>query len=239
VKVLVLGAGGFLGPHVVAALESEYELCVTDVKPMDSPHQTLVVDAADLDQVRRATNGCGAIVNCSVARQDRCAAFGVNTVGTYNALRAAVDLGHERFINTGPLFTLAGSFYRDFDFDIRESVPAHSGTGLYALSKAAGQEICRIFAQNHSIHVLTMIFSSFKDAQPASADDSLGPLAITFRDAAQAVKKALTVDLARLPSRCEAFFVTADLPHGRYSNAKAKRLLGFAPQDGLEGYWKK
>ena len=238
-KVLVLGAGGFLGPHVVAALEQEYELRATDIKPMDSPHETLVVDAADLDQVRRAAKGTEAIVNCSVSRHDRCAAFGVNMVGTYNALRTAVELGHERFINTGPLFTLAGPFYRAFDFGISESVPAHSGTGLYALSKAAGQEICRVFAENHPIHVMTMIFSSFKEPEPASPNDSLGPLAITFRDAAQAVKKALVVDLAGLPSRCEAFFVTADLPHGRYSNAKAKRLLGFEPQDRLEGYWKK
>ena len=236
-KVLILGANGFLGPHIVRALEDEFELCVADIMPFTSAHCMQVVDIANLDQVRRAAIGTDVIINCSVSREDRSTAFGVNMVGTYNALRIAVEQGHRRFINTGPLFTLAGPFYRDFDFSINESVPPHSGTGLYALSKAAGQEICRVFAAQYSLHVLTMIFSSFKDPEPANSSDSLGPLAISFRDAAEAIKKALEVKLETLPSRCEIFFITADLPHGRYSNAKAKRWLGFIPQDRLEGYW--
>ena len=35
------------------------------------------------------------------------------------------------------------------------------------------------------------------------------------------------------------FHITTDTPHGRYSNAKARRLLDWAPQDLLEGYWRK
>ena len=47
------------------------------------------------------------------------------------------------------------------------------------------------------------------------------------------------MDVRTLPSRNEVFFITGDLPHGKYSNAKARRLLGFEPRDTLEKYWRK
>ena len=55
-----------------------------------------------------------AIVNCAVMRPDRRLAFGVNVLGTYNAISAAVAAGHRRFINTGPHFSIVGQTYEDF-----------------------------------------------------------------------------------------------------------------------------
>lgn len=240
-KVLLLGGHGYLGPHVVEALEGHYDLRITDIKPIDSPHETMQVDIAAADQVRRAAEGTDAIVNCSVLRNDRKLAFDVNTLGTYNAMRAAVELGHRRFINTGPHFTIVGSSYTAYDFDIREEAPPHSGLNLYAFSKSAGQEICRVFTQQYPIHVICMLYISFRPPEPELGREGHGinSFAVTFRDAAQAIKLALEADLEKMPSRNEVFFVTADLPHGQYSNAKARRLLGFAPQDTLEKYWRK
>ena len=240
-KVLLLGGHGHLGPHVVEALESHYDLRVTDIKPIDSPHETMQVDIADADQVRRAAEGTDAIVNCSVLRGDRKLAFDVNTLGTYNAMRAAVELGHGRFINTGPHFTIVGSSYTAYDFDICEEVPPHSGLSLYALSKSVGQEICRVFTDHYPIHVICMLYISFRPPEPEPGHEGHGinSFAVTFRDAARAIKLALEADLEKMPSRNEVFFITADLPHGQYSNTKARRLLGFAPQDTMEKYWRK
>lgn len=238
-RVLILGGNGYLGPHVVTALEGQYELCITDVVPIDSDHEAMQVDAADYDQVRRAAEGADVIVNCSVSRSDRRLAFDVNTRGTWNALRAAVELGHERFINTGPWFTIAGPAYREWDFGVCEEVPPHAGTDQYALSKSVGQEICRIFAGEHPIHVLTMIVSGFYPPTPAPGwAGDINPFSVTFRDAAAAVRCAIEVDLSGLPSRCESFFLTVDLPHGQVSGNKARRLLGWAPQDTLCEYWR-
>ena len=240
-KVLILGADGQLGPWVVKALEGRCDLRLTDLAPVDTPHETMAVDVSDLDQVMAAAEGTDAIVNCSVLRSHRRVAFDVNTLGTYNAVRAAVELGMERFINTGPHFTVTGNVYNRFDYGITEEVPPHSGTGLYALTKSAGQEICRIFSQNHPIHVLCMLFLNFKPPEPEPGAEGLDltNFSVTFRDAGQAIRLALEVDLERLPSRNEVFFITADLPHGQYTNAKARRLLGFEPQDKLEAYWRR
>lgn len=240
-KVLILGGNGLLGPHVVKALEGDHELRITDIVPIDSPHETRQVDIADPDQVLEVAKGVDAVVNCSVLRHDRKLAFDVSTLGTYNAIRAAAEHGIPRFINTGPHFTITGPTYENYDFDISPEVPAHPGLGLYALSKSAGQEICRIFTQNYPIHVLCLLFYNFRAAapEPGGGGQDLTPFSTSFRDAGQVFKRALEVDLASLPSKNEIFFVTSDLPHGLFPNEKTRRLLGFVPQDKLESYWRK
>jgi nucleoside-diphosphate-sugar epimerase len=238
-RVLILGGNGFLGPHVVRELERDHELLVTDMGPVDTKHPTQSVDIADWDQVRRAAQNTDAIVNCSVQRQDRRGAFSVNTQGTLNALRAAVEQGHQRFINTGPRFTVVGPSYLEYDFGIREEVPPHPGTGLYALSKSLGQELCRVYAQRHPIHVLTLLFSSFVDPAPAhSPVEGMNPFAVTFADAARGVRCALEVDPECLPSRCEIFFMSVDLPQDQVRHGKARRLLGWQPQHSLGDYYR-
>ena len=43
-KVLILGANGYLGPHVVKALEAHYELRLTDIKPIETDHESIRVE---------------------------------------------------------------------------------------------------------------------------------------------------------------------------------------------------
>ena len=65
------------------------------------------------------------------------------------------------------------------------------------------------------------------------------PFSVTFPDAARAIRCSLEADVGKLPSRNEVFFVTADLPHGKYSNDKAQRLLGWRLQDSLEIFYRR
>ena len=238
-NILILGGNGFLGPHAVKALENDHRLRITDIMPIDSPHDTRQVDVSDPNQVMSAAEGMDVIINCAVQRTHRQIAFGVNTLGTYNALRAAIAFKMDRFINTGPRFSLVGPPYLDYDHTISETIPPHPGTGLYAMSKGLGLETCRLFSKQHPLYILSLIFSRFRNptADPHNPDDST--LSISARDAGQAVKCALDVDLQKLPSRFEIFFVTTNLPHGRFPNTRARTILGFDPQDKLEAYWTK
>jgi hypothetical protein len=63
------------------------------------------------------------------------------------------------------------------------------------------------------------------------------PFSATFADSARAVAACLTVPLATLPSRHESFFIVGDFPDSVFSNAKAKRLLGWEPTDLLTPYF--
>ncbi len=240
-NVLILGANGKLGPHVVRALEGDHRLRLTDVNDLDrTPHEYVKVDVANLEQVEAVAEGMDAIVNLSVLRPDRQVAFDVNARGCYNAMAAAVRHGIRRVINTGPHFTIAGPTYEWFDYAISPDIPPQSGTGLYALTKSLGLEICRVFTETHDVHVLTLLFYNFRDGDDHSADgQDFTPFSVTWGDAAEAFRPALSIDLERLPSRCEIFNIFADIPHERFSKEKAKRILGWQPTNQLEQFWRK
>ena len=43
-KVLILGGNGYLGPHVVKALEPYYTLRVTDINDIETKHESMHID---------------------------------------------------------------------------------------------------------------------------------------------------------------------------------------------------
>ena len=240
-KVLILGANGMLGPHVIPCLEGEHTLRLTDINEApDTPHEYFKLDVSDLDAVIAAAEGMDAIVNLSVLRHDRRLAFDVSARGTYNACAAAVHHGIERVINTGPHFTIAGPTYENSDHLIGPDIPSQSGTNLYAITKSLGQEICCVFTENHDLHVLTLLFYNFRDPdEQEGLGDDFTPFSVTWGDAGEAVRHALAVPNESLPSRCDTFFIFADLPHQKFTNEKAKRILGWHPTNNLEEFWRK
>ena len=47
-NVLILGANGMLGPHVVPALEARHRLRLSDINDLDTPHEYLKVDVGPM-----------------------------------------------------------------------------------------------------------------------------------------------------------------------------------------------
>jgi hypothetical protein len=245
-KVLLLGANGYMGPHVVKAIAPYHHLRITDILPPPAEikeqyknHEFLTVDITSADQVLRAAEGMDAIINLSVVRRDRVLAFQVNALGCWHMMRAAEKHGIRRVINTGPHFTIAGPTYESFDFAISPDVPPHPGTGLYPLSKSLGQEICRLFTEHHEIHVLEYLFYILRDPSELRPASGGRPFMISWADAAEAFRLGLDIELEKLPSRCEVFFLFDDLPQDAFRNDKAKRILGFQPKDDVTVLWRK
>ena len=245
-NVLLIGANGYLGPHVVRALAPLHHLRITDIKPPRkgfqekySNQEFFELDVTSREDVMRAADGMDAIINLSVVRPHRVQAFRVNMLGSYNVMQAAVRHGIRRVINTGPHFTVAGPGYEDFDHGITPDVPPHSGTNLYALTKSLGQEMCRIFSEQHDIYVQDYLFYNFRYADKLSRGAGGVPFIVSWADAAEVFRLGLEIDLARLPSRCEIFFILGDNPQGRFTNDKAKQILGFSPHDDMNELWRK
>ncbi len=239
-NVLILGGAGMLGPYVARELAPAHALRITDVKPpaQELPGEFLLLDVSDLDAVVEAAAGMDAIVNLSVLRRDRQIAWDVSTRGCYNMMQAAVAHGIRRVINTGPHLTVAGHNITEcFDFGIGPDIPPQSGTGIYAISKSMGQEICRVFSVHHDISVQTYLFYHFVDPAAIQHDKSHSPYVVSWENAAEAFSLGLEIDLDALPSRCELFYVFADMPHGKFSNEKAKRILGFQPRRDVDRLW--
>jgi len=240
-NVLILGGAGMLGPYVVPVLAPRYNLRVTDIHapPFEFEGEFRRVDISDPEQVMAAAADMDAIINLSVLRHDRRLAFDVNTRGCYNMMRAAVEHGIRRVINTGPHFTVAGRTYEQFDYQISPDIPPQPGTHLYAITKSLGQEICQIFSEQHDVVVQTYLFYHFRD--PAEIEPGMrhAPFAISWQNSAEIFPLGLDIDLDALPSKCEVFYVFTDMPHGRFVNDKAKRILGFEPWADITGIWTK
>ena len=241
-KILILGAAGLLGPHVVRALEERHELRLADVKESTGGcHEYRCVDVSSLEEVLDAAQGMESIINLSVLRHDRRLAFDVNTRGTYNALLAASRYGIRRVINTGPFYAITGaSTCESFDFEMHPDITSSPGTLLYALSKGLGEEICQVFAREHGIYVMSFLFYHFRYTQPRPDDESyFVPFTVTWQDAAALFPLAMEISLKQLPSHYEAYFVSADFPHGQFSNEKVKRVFGWQPRFHFESFWKR
>ncbi len=247
-KVLILGGNGMMGPHVVKALEGEHELHITDINDLDTLHEFRRVDVGDIDEVVAASEGMDAIINLSVLRPDRQLAWDVNARGCYNMMTAAVEHGIGRVVNSGPFYAVAEPTYERFDHGIGPDVPHQPGTYLYAITKSLGQEICRVFTQEHNIYVMDLLFYMLLDSETyeggpgdsiAYVGHDMTPYTTSWRDCAESFRCALEVDLQTLPSRSECFFVFPDIPHAKFSNTKTRRLLGWKPRNSLERYWLK
>jgi hypothetical protein len=202
-------------------------------------HEFRIVDVAEPDQVAEAAKDMDAIVNLSVVRNHPVQAFRVNVLGCQNIMQAAMKCGIHRVINTGPHFTVAGPSYEGFDHDIPSDVPPHPGTGLYPLTKSLGQEICRAFSLSHDVYVQDYLFYGFLDSSELKRGAGGVPFVVTWSDAAEVFRLGLEIDLAKLPSRCEVFFILGDCPQAKFLNEKAKRILGFAPKDDVSVLWRK
>lgn len=245
-NVLLIGANGYLGPHVVKAIAPRHRLRITDIQPPDeeirrthAEHEFQQLDVTDQQQVMRAAEGMDAIINLAVVRRDPTLAFRVNMLGCYHVMQAAVRHGIRRVINTGPHFTVAGPTYEGIDFGISPDVPPHPGTGLYPLSKSLGHEVCRILAEAHDIYVQDYLFYSLRETEELKTGAGGVPFVVSWHDAAEAFRLGLEIDLKQLPSRFEGFFILGDVPHGQFRNDKAKRILGLRPRDEVAQLWRR
>jgi len=246
-KILILGANGMLTPYVTHALEKEHELRITDISDLSGDkeyknHEVLQVDITNLEEVVSASAGMDAIINLAVVRHDLKMAFNVNSIGCYNMMVAAQTHNIKRVINTGPHWVVSGQSYEKYDFDIHPDIPTHSGTGLYAITKSSGQEICRIFAENHNMYVINLLFCHLRapfEPRMAVRPDDFWPFSVAKNDAGTSFLSAINVDFKKLASSCESFFITASLPHNQYSNTKAKEILNWHPSNNFEKYWKR
>ncbi len=257
-NIVVLGAGGPLGTAITAELSRHYTLRLVDVKPVEelletlkpqspgaplpvppsAPHEWRAVDVRDPKQVLDACAGMDAIINVTVIRHDVAGCFHVNMNGAHNVMSAALAHKIHRVVHTGPYQVVAkGSTGYEWDYELNEEMPPRPGVEwLYLLSKLCGQEIVKIFARQHGFSVPALNFASFYNHELVHGEYISG-LSVSWADSARAIRCAL--ETPSLPTPFELFHIGTDLPHDNFSNAKAKRLLGWNPQHLLEEFYKR
>ena len=258
--VCIFGVGGPMGSSIIGPLAGLYTLRLADLmneaqireRPLmkGAPphphlgaesaraHEWVQVDVTDYDQVDRAVAGCDAVVNITVNRSNRPAAFRVNLGGSWNILRASARHGVKRVITTGPVNVAGMDFEGDYryEFGVDEDAPFRAGAGLYPLTKHLSYEVADAFAREHDLDVMTLLVSRLRphDAFDNRDGNVVIPFSTAWDDLASAFIAALRAPRMERPN--ERFFICADMPMGKYRAEKAKRLLGWEATHTFETF---
>ena len=233
-RVLCLGAAGHIAPNIIPGLERYYDLRLADIKPHPGGKPTMTVDITDYGQVLEAARGVDAIMNWSVLRDHPEQSFSVSTRGAYNIMKAAVELGIGKVLHTGPEQIIEA--YR-YDFDVGD-VPPAPGTGYYRFTKYLSMEISRVYAYTYGIQTIFFLFNGLlpKPEAPVSGQD-IRPFTIVFDDLVEACR--LAIEIESIPDNFQALNMNSYLAQGKYRIDKARRILGYEPQERVEDYFKR
>ena len=228
-RVLLLGASGLIAPHIIPALEKDYDLRLADIKEHPDGRPVQSVDVRDYGQVRAAMEGMDAVMNFTVLRHDDVLSFQVNTIGAWNIMKAAADAGIKKVIHTGPAQTL---LLYTHDTDIPVDAPDAPSSDYYFITKHLSNEIVRSFALRHEIHTVCYLFQGLapRPTEPSSKA-TVRDFLIIYDDLAVACRQGL--ELPSVPGYYQAFNLHSPLRPGQIQPRKGRAHPGIRTAGGM------
>ena len=156
VRVLVTGASGRIGRHVVDALVADHEVTVLDLAPPVQDVRFIEGDVLDLAKVRASMAGQDAVIHLAAidfgVPAEPEAYFGVNVMGTWNTVQAARDAGIRKVVLASSVSAVGvGEMRPDFPAGVpagRRGAPDEAGPCLRR-EQAGGP---RTFARGFALH---------------------------------------------------------------------------------------
>ena len=152
-RVLVTGASGRVGRHVVDALLGDWEVTVLDLAPPVQDVAFIEGNVLDLDTVRASTAGQDAVIHLAAidigVPAEPEAYFGTNVMGTWNAVQAAREAGVRKVVLASSISAVGvGEMRPDFPPEYLPIDEAHAmkPAHAYGASKLVVEDIARAFA---------------------------------------------------------------------------------------------
>jgi len=156
-RVCITGGAGFIGSHLVQRLVGDNEIVVYDNLRRNAiqfadveghPHLRLVKgDVMDYDALRRAVDGCRIVIHCAaiagVYSVDRNAVttMEVNLLGTHNVVKAALEVGVERFVEFSTSEVYGPFIHKGTEDALTTIGPIGASRWVYAASKLASEHL--------------------------------------------------------------------------------------------------
>lgn len=219
-RVLVTGASGRVGRHVVDALVDDCEVTVLDLVLPAQDVPFIEGDVLDLDKVRAAMAGQDAVIHLAAidlgVPAEPEAYFGTNVMGTWNVVQAAREAGIRKVVLASSISAIGvGETRPDFPPEYLPVDEAHAmkPAHAYGVSKLVVEDIARGFALQGGISitclrpVAVVVEANLRRAVDRAADPGHRWLAayVTGEDTGRAFAAALEYDAA-----FDAMFIAAD-----------------------------
>ncbi len=235
-RVLITGAGGYVGKQLTCGLQGEHQLRLGDVQPIPGDARWVELDVTRPEQVQAATEGVEAVLHLAIAsghegeHEDDAfnqLRFDVNVKGTWNVLEAARRAGVRRFVFTSSIMVVWG--YEPPACVASDAAPWP--VGAYALTKQLGEILCEHYAHHHGLSIACLRIAKPIDPEdPVWKQQPIRPQWIAFSDLVQAYRLALTVPGIGF----EIVTIVGESCRRRWDLSKAERVLGYRPGIRLE-----
>lgn len=233
--ILVTGAGGFLGRHLVDVLRQEFSVTGFDVQNPRNDPNFIVASVTDAEAVQKALTGQSALVIGHMAPRAPGVydspeiPFDINVKATALLMEAAVQAGLRRVVLISSV-SVVGRSHQAGEF-LDHTLPP-SPDSIYALTKTLQEQILRYYHQNNGIEaaLLRPAYISLGDTledKYGRRFPSVNWQFIDPRDIATATLAALTVEKLA----CEAFHLMAGPgAEERADIARTMERLNWQPQ---------
>jgi NAD+ dependent glucose-6-phosphate dehydrogenase len=231
-RVLITGAAGRIGSHLVEALKERYELrvlynrTVPDKPPVDDVH---VADVSDYAAVVPALQGMDAVVHMAADPSPRATWDSVrdkNIAGTYNVYEAARAAGCNKIVFASTNHVM-GMYDRDRQWPIYADQPVRPDS-LYGVSKAFGETLGRYYADQHGLSVICLRIGWFL---PEPRDEIGMWMWLSPRDCAQVVWRSI-----ESPLGYGVFYAISRNTRRHWDITETIERLGYRPEDDSEAY---
>lgn len=236
-KVLITGARGAIGTHLVPALEEEHDLRLLSRRPATDGTRWAQVDISDLSQMAASAEGMDGVVHLAIARGAEADSadtlnarrFDTNVKGTYNVFEAAARAGVTRVVYASSLTAVWG-------YPAPERVASDApgrAVDTYGLTKYLGEEIAAHYERLYPMSVVCLRIPHPIDIEDASSRErTIWPQWVAFPDLVEAFRLALAAPVEGF----EIVTIVGESSRRRWDLDKAERVLGYRPQYRLEDH---
>jgi nucleoside-diphosphate-sugar epimerase len=229
-RILLTGAGGRVGPHLLPTFTTRYDLKLYDKNPIVGFEHTFIGDLSDIETLKNAMEGCEVVVHLA-ATSDEADFVSLlvpsNVIGLYNIFEAALQAGVKRIVFASSVHTMARFPHEHPPIETTE-LP-RPGT-RYGITKALGETMGRYYFDRDGLEFVALRFGAFEPAEKLPGKEGMQRCWLSPRDGREIIIRALEVENVGY-AIVNAFSNTLG---NRFSVSSQQEILGYTPQDSAE-----
>jgi uronate dehydrogenase len=230
--VLVTGAGGRIGHHLLPTFKERFNLRLLDLRPVENEPETIIADLVDKEALVHAMQGVDVVLHLAAIPDE--APFletlvPNNVIGLYNTFEAAREAGVRRIVFASTVQTVL-RYPQDRTIEVTDPVRPLT---LYAVTKILGEVMGRWYHDQHGMEFVGVRIGAFLPYDHAGLRSPerhwVRNIWLSPRDAAGILaaaceKPGLTYHL---------LFASSITEHEFMSRRGMRDVLGYEPQDDV------